>query len=540
MARGPVCGVENCRSRRYDEGEDGFQYCENGHRQGVLLRTEEDDDDFATGRRTVTHINKDEEEQKKIARHFSGRQALDLHLKCLQLILRHQIWFLVKEKGLPAELETVIFDLWSLRIAQFGDKIARQDQESESQSQVYNTLETDDSDTDGEKGTLRTPKGRDKKLGSVPNLIDCLALCYLGMITLRLPVTPGDIYVWITDGKMAYRRAIKLLPLAMRDRLPPSYHSVLDPSTLLKHKRLYATITDLQISFEKDYAISWPALNVQLLLFRYLKELALPLELYDATIRLSDLLGYSFVLRQDGNKRLGIRHLPEAQLAGCLVVCVKLLYPLDGEERYPKSSSEPTATVLDWDAWCRQMETVKAKQRGGDTRFTTEEMTKLEEKDVFSMLGDQVDQYLGFYADTFLDDAEIQRTRENDDFRNALYEMFPTDGKSHGSSTTAVEEVSIQERLDVVKAVHSSMRSRAAVGDDDDAQEDVLRPGEAYRLYKKEHDLPGQAKIFYEEVARMVGLSMDMLIMAVLFTEARIEQWRRRVARKAVDNPTDE
>lgn len=33
--KGRICGVENCRSRRYEEGEDGFLYCQNGHRQHV-------------------------------------------------------------------------------------------------------------------------------------------------------------------------------------------------------------------------------------------------------------------------------------------------------------------------------------------------------------------------------------------------------------------------------------------------------------------------------------------------------------------------
>jgi hypothetical protein len=35
LTKGPVCGVENCRSRLYEEGEDGYLYCQNGHRQGV-------------------------------------------------------------------------------------------------------------------------------------------------------------------------------------------------------------------------------------------------------------------------------------------------------------------------------------------------------------------------------------------------------------------------------------------------------------------------------------------------------------------------
>jgi RNA polymerase I-specific transcription initiation factor RRN7 len=247
----------------------------------------------------------------------------------------------------------VIFDLWALRVAQLSEKIASGDQESESQSQVYNTLESEDDDTTNhERGTISTPKGRDKKLQGTPNLYDCLALCYLGISTLRLPMTPGDIYAWVTDGKMAYRRAIKLLPLAMKDRLPSSYHAVLDPQTMMSYKRFYTTLTNLEISFEKEHGVQWPALNVQLLLFRYLKELALPLELYDATLRLGDLLGYTFAFRYDGRQNLGVRHLPEAQLIGCLVLCVKLLHPFDKVRRAPHSSSEPTAVLMNWKQLC--------------------------------------------------------------------------------------------------------------------------------------------------------------------------------------------
>lgn len=35
LEKGPVCGVENCRSRWYEEAEDGYRYCQNGHQQFV-------------------------------------------------------------------------------------------------------------------------------------------------------------------------------------------------------------------------------------------------------------------------------------------------------------------------------------------------------------------------------------------------------------------------------------------------------------------------------------------------------------------------
>lgn len=434
----------------------------------------------------------------------------------------------MKEQGLPEELELMTLDLWALRIAQFGDRIASDSRaDSQSQSQVFSTLETDDSETDDARGNLRPSKGRDKRLGDVPNLLDCLGLCYLGILTLRLPITPGDIYHWATEDKLAYRGAIKHLSLAMRDRLPASYHATLNPNALLSYKRFYAAVTDLQVSFTNDHKISWAPLNHRLLLFRYIKELALPLEVYDITIRLSRLIGYDFVLHADGKKRLGVRHLPEGQLASCLIVCINLLYPFDGEKRYPRLASEPTAAVMNWTYWQEQMESAKAKQKGGNDGYTIAELTKLEEKDVFDMAPNQLDQYLDFYADTFLDEAEIQRTKDTDDFRNAIYGMFPIKGKSTAATEQASAASSQRDDLGMVRAVHGSMQARTAIMDDE-VGAGVLRPGQSYRPYKREDELPAHAKVFYEEVAKLAGLSTNMLMMAVFYTEARVEKWRRR------------
>ncbi|KAF3052287.1 Pol I core factor CF [Didymella keratinophila] len=525
--RGPVCGVENCRSRWYEEGEDGFRYCENGHQQFGLVRAADDDDDFTLATTTRTRKKKDTDDQVKVAKHFSGRQGLDLYLKSLQLILRHQLWYLVKDKGLPEELEVITLDLWALRIAQFGDRIASDSRaDSQSQSQVFNTLETDDEETEDARGTFRTPKGRDKKLSSVPNLLDALALCYLGILTLRLPTTPGDIYHWVTEEKLAYRGAIKLLPLPMRDRLPPSYHATLNPNALLKYKRFYAAVTDLQVSFAKDYKIVWPPLNHRLVTFRYLKELALPLEVYDYTLRLSKLLGYDFAFHQDGNKRLGVRHLPEAQLAGCMITCIRLLYPFDGEKRNPRLAFEPTSSVMNWTRWLEQMQDTNSGSQIHNDRFTIERLTKLEEKDAFDMVPEQLDQYLDFYADTFLDDAEIQRTKDTDDFRNAIYNMFPIEGDPTAAGSSA-DEVPEKDGSATVRAVHSTMQARLAIPDDE-VGTGVLRPGESYQVYKREQDLPGAARAFYEAVGKLAGLSMDMVMLAVFSTEARIEKFRRK------------
>ena len=153
-------------------------------------------------------------------------------------------------------------------------------------------------------------------------------------------------------------------------------------------------------------------------------------------------------------------------------------------------------------------------------------MTRLEEKDVFDMPPDRLDQYLDFYADTFLDDAEIQRTVDTDDFRRAIYGLFPIEGSSTAPTGQATD-VPSDEPTSMVRAVHGSVQARLAIADDE-VGGGVLRPGQSYQIHKKEDDLPEHAKVFYEEVAKLAGLSMDMVLMAVLNTEARIERWRRK------------
>jgi RNA polymerase I-specific transcription initiation factor RRN7 len=140
------------------------------------------------------------------------------------------------------------------------------------------------------------------------------------------------------------------------------------------------------------------------------------------------------------------------------------------------------------------------------------------------MGSDQLDQYLDFYADSFLDNAEIQRTKDSDDFRNALYGMFPIEGKEHSLPVKLSEGLSHERSMETVRAVHSDMKTRPVVGEDQDA----LRPGQMYPIWKGVQNLPKRAAIFYEEAARLSGLSMEMLAMAVFLTEARIEKWRRK------------
>jgi RNA polymerase I-specific transcription initiation factor RRN7 len=436
---------------------------------------------------------------------------------------------LVHDKGLPAELETVVLNLWTLRILQLENKIGG-NQGYESQSEVYSA--TDDSGSGSEAVTLRT-RIRDKKLRRTPTLIDSVALCYLGIITLRLPITPGDLHSWLTNDNLPYMRAIRLVPPAMREKLPASYHSILEPRVTLSYERFYSVLNDLKYSYHKEYGIVWPSLNHPLLLFRILKDLALPLELYDATIRLAKYLGFDFTFPTDTQARLGVRHLPEAQLIACLVVSVKLFYPFDGVQRFPRTLSEPSTVAMDWERWHHQLSAANPKTRSGIRMYTSEELLHLQEKDAFSMSTEQMDQYLAWYQDSFIDETMDDHSADSV-YRNALYELFPVDDDPTSKWTLDLpRSLSHQEKMEIVKSVHTAQKPQVVVNESNDSPE-ISRPGSKYSYYKSIEDLPPQARHFYEAAARIAGLSLEMLVWSVFFAERRLSKWQT-LQRKQVD-----
>ncbi|KAJ4289005.1 hypothetical protein N0V90_011347 [Kalmusia sp. IMI 367209] len=463
---------------------------------------------------------------------YRGAKGADLYVKCLQLILRHQLAFLIHKKGLTTELETVVQDLWTLRISQLGNKIRSESQELGS-SQVFSTQE---SDTEAEDDPLFLPS-RKKKLQENPTLIDCLALCYLGTMTLRLPVTPGDIYTWTTEEDMPYSNAMRLLSPAMKNRLQATHQGALSPNSLLNLRRFYTSLANIEVGFEMKFSILWPPLNVPVLLFRYLKDLALPLELYDAAMKLGEYLGYDFALHITAKQKLNIADLPEAQLMSCLVICVKLIFPFDDTIRHPKSVSEPAATAVNWAEWSKLMQEAKAEARGGRLQYTTQELTKLEEKDVFDMSNHQLDQYLDFYLTNFLDDTYLQPNGAVDDFHAALYDMFPvTAGGAYQRQQPPTDSQSAM-KFQLVRDVHRTTREVRAIADADDSR--VNRPGVEYVEYKTEKAMPEHARRFYEEAARVAGLSLHMLVRSVRYLERKIARQKGRRSAPQSEMPAE-
>ena len=143
-----------------------------------------------------------------------GKEARDLYLQCYQLILWKQCFWLVKEKGFPKELETVVRDLWSLRIKLLYAE--KDDEEGYTSGTVgfSSTSEGENSDTDGMSLASKWSRRSNRKGKEyLPKLIETLALCYLGILLLRLPTSIGEIFKWVTSDEMIYNRAVCLTTL---------------------------------------------------------------------------------------------------------------------------------------------------------------------------------------------------------------------------------------------------------------------------------------------------------------------------------------
>ena len=218
--KGEICGVENCRATQYYI-EDGLLVCKNGHRNAVCcpsaipqLCSDRSARAVCKYKKTRTALVLKVEKPVENGRHakeslevllavnpnharradaflvLRGPQASELYLQAYQLILWNQCHWLVQTKGFPAELETLVQDLWALRLQLLKAKV-EDISDAEANSHVFSSRSELGTDTEAEdaKQRKRKPLGKD-----MPTLLDTLGLCYLATLLLRLPVSLGDIH----------------------------------------------------------------------------------------------------------------------------------------------------------------------------------------------------------------------------------------------------------------------------------------------------------------------------------------------------------
>lgn len=182
-------------------------------------------------------------------------------------------------------------DLWDLRIRNFAGLKAKKDAEgtgpesgldSGTEGELFSSQAGSESDTS--TATSRTSVSRARSWTSepgqdwnLPSLFHCLALSYLGCLSLSLPVRVGHVYEWARSDQLLFLGAFDALPKDMTDRLPGSYQrALLVKNASLQGGELHQAVLELVLEYHLNYEMAFPALNMPLLLFHYLRELALP------------------------------------------------------------------------------------------------------------------------------------------------------------------------------------------------------------------------------------------------------------------------
>ncbi|KKY22213.1 putative 60s ribosomal protein l40 [Diplodia seriata] len=247
--------------RRADEEEDRNAW------------TQDDDAWNAFGKKTRIRKPQDDEDEQENA-YLQGEAAFQRYVECLQWLLCTQARWLVHTKGMPADLETVVRDLWHIRLR-----------------------------------TLSWTQNRDNKPPLRP--LDTLVLCYFGLVILQLPVSLHDLHTWLSFSSslmppppappaptdpptttttttttttsnesthLLYYLTLTHLPAPLLHRLPPTYLAALTPSPLTP-SRLQTGLHALARLYRDDLGIAFPPLNFAPLAYRaYVDGLRLPLE----------------------------------------------------------------------------------------------------------------------------------------------------------------------------------------------------------------------------------------------------------------------
>ena len=514
---------EQCGSRKFHE-DDGYLYCDEGHRQSGEQREGSDNEDY--GQRGRISRKKEDKVKVKPVKVYRGARAFKLFLHAYQYILWQQCYALVHKKGFAAQLWTVVRDLWTLRLSKL---LARME---ESQSDVPDSegLATGE-DTEAEiSDEPRYGQTLVRRAGSRPTLVQTIGLCYVATLLLRQPISLSTIWRWIEKEEIVYVRAIRTVPADIRDKLPGEYHEALDTNTILQADTFQAAIAFLVKYYSVTFGLQVPSLNYKPLLFEFIKKLLLPIETYQATEMLRKKLGdlrfdFGYVT---GRKRRKAVSFPETQLMALVVVAVKLLYPFDSSklQRRPRTINEPAALSMDWPAWQSAMQKL-AERTAPLTSIPGMSNLLVSDENVFQMSPEQLDLYMDWYQKTWSRDTDDQAQGS----RRELLAMFPLKAVPQTLSDEISDKTMDATIDETVTEYQSLIKFNAPISNQEAMSKAlrVVRPGTAYAKYRVVSELENDvvAKALYTAAAEIACSSVDTLVRAVMQTERTIAIWEQ-------------
>ncbi|RKF72165.1 RNA polymerase I-specific transcription initiation factor rrn7 [Golovinomyces cichoracearum] len=518
FSRNESCTEEGCRAQKFYI-EDGRKFCRFGHEQAGFTQTQQDEDDFNS--QGVTSRKRGPVREHTTAT-LNGSMAKELYLQCLQLILWKQCHWLTTVKGLSAEFQVIVRDLWTLRV---GKVLYEKRRKFHFQTETDRAPFSSQSEVDSiGHPRIRALKKEKKSNLLLPKLLETLSLCYLGMLLMRLPIGVGEVLGWVTRNEILYLRAVsfenrlnnvrkiivfpklKALPKYMRSKLPAQFHSALELKVPLNGPALYGKIQELIFFFHNHYHMSFPPLNLPLLAYKYILNLGLPIEVYPAIERLKDVLSLEFKFQAPSSSTNGHRiSYPEIQLIGLIVIATKLSQPHDDITREPESELHPTLIKIDWEKWVNTM---------ANRRLDREAEISLKETDIWTMNDRRLDLYLDWFQQNMLDDRD-SKVSEN------LLNLFPLQNVVN----QRLDDSDLEMPTSRLKTIQEGLVLQKVWPPGDDVSVHVRRPGELYKRYRNLTELNFYAEMFYTLAASTAGIPLKMFMGVVSQLEIQLDTW---------------
>ncbi|KIL90626.1 hypothetical protein FAVG1_06360 [Fusarium avenaceum] len=505
--RGERC--PECGARRWYL-ESGLRFCSNGHQVEGFIQFDIGDDVDAGKLGRVA--KKDKEAKEKELRHLTGQAGKNLFLECLQLVLRSQLLWLIRSKGHREELETVVRDLWDLRIRGSGSLAVDKETHPDEGLAVFSSQpEEPEKDDIPKKQGARAQSWNPEQNADwpMPRMIDTLALCYLGCLLLRVPTAVGELCLWANSGRIPYKRSYYDLPQEMQDRLPSAYTRALKYPlrSFLKGIDLHNAVLDLALSYHHNYEMIFPTINDTPILVHFVRQLALPVETLVTARGVLSMMKFSFQLPIEQSRRFHVDY-PEILLIAAVVVAAKLCFPLGRHSPLLQVTSTEHNIRFNWTKWHKGVQDLIDASKAPGKEPSFDEVTT---DQVASMTTEELDRYFAHITSTI--------DRRND---SAITRFFPSEIAPRPE--TPPGESNEKDNDHKMRQILGQVITIAGEEESEPESEDVSEPN--YEAFRSVEDLTETAQALYRAAGHISGLSLDETVQAVYMLEQRILTWQ--------------
>ncbi|KAH7178434.1 ubiquitin family-domain-containing protein [Fusarium sp. MPI-SDFR-AT-0072] len=512
--RGERC--PECGARRWYL-ENGLRFCSNGHQVEGFIQFDIGDDVDAgqLGKKT----KKDKEVKEKELRHLTGQAGKNLFLECLQLVLRQQLLWLVQTKGHREELETVVRDLWDLRIRGSGALLAEEEtQQTGDDLAIFSSQPTgtENDDTPKKQGArARSWNPEDNPDWPVPRMIETLALCYLGCLLLRIPTTIGELCVWANSGRIPYKRSFYDLPGEMQDRLPSAYTRALKLPlrSSLRGIDLHNAVLDLALSYHHNYGMVFPAINDTPTIVHFVRQLTLPVETLITARSILSVMKFSFQLPIELSRRFHIDY-PEILLMSAIVVAAKLCFPLGQHAPFLRAAGREQSIGFDWTTWYKGIQELIEASQTPEKEPSFDQVTA---DQVTSMTAEELDQYFAHITSTI--------DRKND---SEITRFFPSENAAPPEAPPR-ENTEQDNDHKMRKILGQAITVRGEEGSEQDG-ETLAEP--SYEAFRSVEDLTETAQALYKAAKRGPAFQSSHRHVTKISKECKLEPADSEKSRK--------